>query len=266
MNAERAIYLTDIPSPEIGAAVRDATVVWGIGSVEQHGPHLPISVDFDIADSLSREVAGRLTNGLVAPTQPFGARSLPQSGGGLAFPGTIFITGDILINYFKQIISGFADLGCRKLVIIGGHFENEPFVFEAIDIARHDKSLREMSVSAFSWWSLVTQDWIEEHLGERFPGWHAEHAGLTETSLMMFLRPGVVNDIRLEHATPPQSGIYDHPLDLAAATTQGVLSSTVGATAELGQNLFKHIVEQICLKLESTSAFHGEISKQLNLM
>ncbi|MDR6819954.1 creatinine amidohydrolase [Neorhizobium sp. 2083] len=266
MTTDRTTYLTDIPSPEIQAAVRDATIVWGIGSVEQHGPHLPVSVDFDIANSLSREVAGRVTNGLMAPTQPFGARSLPQSGGGLAFPGTIFITGDILINYLKQIIVGFAGLGCRKLVIVGGHFENEPFVFEAVDMARHERSLGGMSVTAFSWWSLVTQNWIDENVGERFPGWHAEHAGLTETSLMMYLRPSVVNDIRLDHPTPPQSGIYDHPLDLAATTTQGVLSSTVGATAKLGQRLFGHIVDQICLKLESESTLRGEASKQLKLM
>jgi creatinine amidohydrolase len=249
----KAPALADLTSADVRSAVEGATIVWGVGSIEQHGPHLPLSVDLDIADAMSRATALRLGRAYVAPAQAFGARSLPQSGGGLIYPGTVFLGGAVLIEYLEQVVSGFADLGCSRLVVVNGHYENEAFIFEAVDSCRHAGRLGRMAISAFSWWSLVQQDWIERRIGSRFPGWHAEHAGLTETSLMMYLRPGVVRSMRPEHATPPPAGLYAHPVDLQAIATDGVLSSTTGSTRELGAALFAHVIDEICIRVRSDS-------------
>ena len=237
--------LSDLTSAEVPQSLQGATIVWAFGSVEQHGPHLPLSVDLDIADAFATATAARLEHSFVAPPQAFGARSLPGSGGGLAFPGTLYLRGGVLIEYLQGLIAGFATLGCKQLVIINGHYENEAFLLEAIDSTREAGELGTCAVTAFSWWSLVEQTWLDRHIGKRFPGWHAEHAGLTETSLMLHLKPDLVGLERPEHPTPPPAGIYVHPVDLPKTTTDGVLSSTACSTAELGRALFEHVVERI---------------------
>jgi len=235
---------TDVTSAEATSAATEATLVWAIGGIEQHGPHLPLSVDFDIADALARQVAAEL-DGYTLPSQPISVRSLPQSGGGLAFPGTVFVHGTSFVHYITNALTSLAELGPRRVVVLNGHYENEVFLFEALDMCRSSGKLDTTAVVALSWWSAVQGSWTAEHLPD-FPGWHAEHAGLTETSLMMFLRPQAVREDRPEHDAPPPAGVYAHPVDVDRISHNGALSSTAGASAEIGEALFWHVVDNIC--------------------
>jgi creatinine amidohydrolase len=62
---------------------------------------------------------------------------------------------------------------------------------------------------------------------------------------MMYLRPDVVRPQRPSHASPPPAGVYRHPVDVEKISNQGVLSSATGASAELGERLFWHLVDGI---------------------
>ncbi|MBP2406557.1 Creatinine amidohydrolase [Streptomyces netropsis] len=241
----------DLTSPEVPGAVSGATLVWPVGGLEQHGPHLPLSVDFDIPDALARQVVAEV-GGLLLPGQPFSARSLPQSGGGLHFPGTVHIGGGTFVDYLTHCLRALARLEPARLVVINGHYENEGLLFEAIDGCEPARTFPHTEIVAFSWWSLVEDEWLGKHVPE-FPGWHAEHAGLTETSLMMYLRPDVVRAARPTHDTPPPPGIYRHPVDVDRMSNQGVLSSTTGADAELGEKLFWHVLDGITRTLSDSS-------------
>ncbi|WP_217145847.1 creatininase family protein [Streptomyces sp. AC627_RSS907] len=233
----------DLTSPQVPGTMAGATLVWPVGGLEQHGPHLPLSVDMDIPDALARQVAAEV-GGLLLPGQPVSARSLPQSGGGLHFPGTVHLGGATFIAYLTDCLTALSRLGLGRLVVINGHYENEGLLFEAIDGCAPDTVFPDTEVVAFSWWSLVTEEWLGEHI-PRFPGWHAEHAGLTETSLMMYLRPDAVRAERPSHTSPPPAGVYRHPVDVDEISNQGVLSSATGASAELGERLFWHLVDGI---------------------
>ncbi|MEU4210416.1 creatininase family protein [Streptomyces sp. NPDC026206] len=237
----------DLTSTEVLAAMRGATLVWPVGGLEQHGPHLPLSVDFDIPDALARQVV-RETDGFLLPGQPFSARSLPQSGGGLHFPGTVHIGGAAFIGYLTHCLTALSALRPARLVVINGHYENEALLFEAIDGCEPARTFPDTEITAFSWWSMVREDWLGEHV-PAFPGWHAEHAGLTETSLMLYLRPESVRAGRPDHDTPPQAGVYRHPVDVDLMSNQGVLSSTSGASARLGERLFWHVVDTVMTAL-----------------
>ncbi|MGI5500340.1 creatininase family protein [Lentzea sp. CA-135723] len=230
----------DLCSPEVHDAVEAQTLVWPVGSIEQHGPHLPLSVDLVIAEAFAQQIARELA-AFALPVQPVAARSLPQSGGGLAFPGTVFVRGGTLIDFLADTIRSLCALPVRRLLIVNGHFENEPFVFEALDQIACERAGHEPELIALSWWSLVDDGWLRARL-PAFPGWHAEHGGLTETSLMLYLRPDLVTASRPCHDDPPRPGIYLHPADTASTTNNGVLSSTTGANAELGEELFWHVV------------------------
>ncbi|GAA0734383.1 creatininase family protein [Dactylosporangium roseum] len=242
MTAARSF--TDLTSAEAGAQVRGATLVWPIGTIEQHGPHLPLSVDIDIPQALARAVAARL-GGYLVPVHSIAARSLPQSGGGLSFPGTVYVRGAVLVEYLRDAVASLMDLRPGRLVVINGHYENEALIYEALDLCRTAGALGSAEVFAFSWWSLVHETWLSEHV-PKFPGWHAEHAGFTETSLMLHLRPELVTPVRPVHDTPPHPGVYLHPADHRQLSHQGALSSSELASAEAGESLFGHVVHNIC--------------------
>ncbi|GGZ59665.1 creatininase [Streptomyces inusitatus] len=235
-------FYADLTSAETPGALGGQTVLWPVGATEQHGPHLPLSVDSVLAEEFARAIAGEL-DGFVLPVQPVAARSLPQSGGGLSFPGTLHVNGDTLVRFLREALLSLTGLPFSRLLVVNGHFENEPFIFEALDQVRQQGGFEGKEVLAFSWWSLVQESWLRAELPE-FPGWHAEHAGVTETSLMLYLRPDLVREARPGHDRPPRNGVYLHPIDVARTTNEGVLSSTSGSSAALGEKLFRHVVAE----------------------
>jgi creatinine amidohydrolase len=216
------------------------------GTVEQHGPHLPLTVDIEIPLRIATSVAEKL-GGLVAPAISYGARSLPQSGGSPEIRGTVRVRGNVLTEYLKDVIAGYVAMGFRSIVILNGHYENEAFLFEALELCREEGRLEGNRIVAMSWWSLVSQPLLDKLFGERFTGWHAEHASACETSLMLHLRKDLVGPIRVDHATPPRAGIYEYPIEAAKVSNRGVLGNTSAANAESGKALF----EEICKQLEA---------------
>ncbi|MGE7994029.1 creatininase family protein [Pseudomonas sp. NPDC089554] len=242
MSEHTVELFSELTSKEVRQAVEGRVLVWPIGGIEQHGPHLPLNVDALIPEAFAK-AACIDQQAIMLPLLPISVRSLPQSGGGLQFPGTVFVEGGTFIDYLEQALRSLASLPFRQLVIINGHYENEGFIFEALDKVRGQGVLGQRSVLAFSWWSLVDERWVAEHLPE-FPGWHAEHAGITETSLMLHLHPHLVRAERPDHEHPPRCGVYQLPLR-ADASTEGVLSKTSTASADIGKRLFGHVRQQI---------------------
>jgi len=80
----RATDLADLTSPQAGARARaGALLAVPLGSTEQHGPHLPLATDTDIAVALCRRLAAARDDVLIAPTVAYGS-----SGEHAGFPGT----------------------------------------------------------------------------------------------------------------------------------------------------------------------------------
>src|SRR6202795_506444 len=199
-------------SENVRAEAKYAILVIPVGAGEQHGPHLPLTVDTEIPVRIATMLVERL-NIIVAPAIPYGARSLPQSGGGPSFPGTINIRGSVLTDYLKDVIAGYIATGFRSIIILNGHYENESFIFEAVGLCRQEGKLEGTKIIAVGWWSLVSDAMLKKLFGDRFPGWHAEHASACETSLMLHLRNDLVGTARMDNPTPPRAGIYLYPVD-----------------------------------------------------
>jgi len=219
-------------------------LVLPVGSVEQHGPHLPLTVDIEIPVRIASRLV-ETVDGVVAPVIPYGARSLPQSGGSPDIPGTIRVRGSVLTDYLKDVIAGYVSTGFRSIVILNGHYENEAFLFEALELCRQEGRLEGARIVALSWWSLVPQALLDKLFGDRFTGWHAEHASACETSLMLHLRKDLVGPARVDNATPPRAGIYMFPIDASKISNRGVLGNTSSSSAEIGRALFEEICAQL---------------------
>ena len=102
MNNRRLIYMTW----QEYAASRDHSLIVPIGSTEQHGPHLPLSVDAILADRFA-ELLAEEVDGVIAPVLSYGYKSKPRSGGGPLFPGTIDLNGSTLQNLLLDLLLEF---------------------------------------------------------------------------------------------------------------------------------------------------------------
>src|SRR5260370_32687766 len=152
----------------VRAEAKDAILVLPVGAVEQHGPHLPLTVDTEIPVRIASMLVVRLKV-IVAPAISYGARSLPHSGGGPGFPGTINIRGSVLTDYLKDVIAGYIATGFRSIVILNGHYENEGFILDALELCRQRSQLGCTTLIPVGSWSPVSQATVIELFSYRFP-------------------------------------------------------------------------------------------------
>ncbi|KHS57334.1 amidase [Terrisporobacter othiniensis] len=210
-------------------------VILPVGSVEQHGPHLPLFTDTIISEGFAN-LLGDKVNGIVMPSINYGYKSQPASGGGPLFPGTIDLNGTTLINLVKDIIEELIRDGVRKIALVNSHFENQAFLLEAIDLVSKNMPAN-TKIIMMSWWDLITQNTIDKIFDEiEFPGWALEHAAITETSLILKFKPELVHmdkliDEKIEEV--PTYQVYPIPKDLVPKS--GLLSIGRTSSAAKGE-------------------------------
>lgn len=219
------------------------TVILPVGSVEQHGPHLPLFTDTIISEGFSNLLADRI-NGIVMPSINYGYKSQPASGGGPLFPGTIDLNGSTLISLVKDIIEELIRDGVKKIAIVNSHYENQAFLLEAIDLV--SRSMPEgTKIIMMSWWDLITQKTIDKVFDEvEFPGWALEHAAITETSLILKFAPDTVYMDRLIEEKideVPTYQVYPIPKDLVPSS--GLLSIGRTASKEKGNLIVEEALD-----------------------
>lgn len=220
-------------------------VILPVGSVEQHGPHLPLFTDTIISEGFAK-LLGEKTNGIVMPSINYGYKSQPASGGGPLFPGTIDLNATTLIALIKDILEELIRDGVKKIAIVNSHFENQAFLLEAIDLV--SKNMPNVTkIIMMSWWDLITQETIDKVFDEvEFPGWALEHAAITETSLILKFAENLVYmdrliDEKIEEV--PTYHVYPIPKDLVPAS--GLLAIGRTSSKEKGELIIKEALEKM---------------------
>ena len=183
-----------LKSPDFARLDPTRTVaVLPLAAIEQHGPHLPLSVDLDLLEGLIAHTLPLLAAELpvlLLPTQAVG-RSIEHE----AFAGTLTVESDALIQSWIQIGAGVARAGLKKLVLLNTHGGN----VSSMDIvgrelrARH--GLTVLMVHSFALKLPAEVQALfppEEH---RF----GAHGGDIETSLMLALHPERVDMAKAQH-------------------------------------------------------------------
>jgi creatinine amidohydrolase len=159
-----------------------------VGAIEQHGPHLPVAVDACINQGIVRRALELLPAAVpvtVLPMQPVG-----KSDEHLAFPGTLTLSAGTLARVWTELGEAVARAGIKKLLLFNSH-GGQPQVMEIV--ARDLRVRLGMTVVAYSWFAggqpggLVPDEEVR----------HGIHAGAIETSMMLHLRPDLV---QMEHA------------------------------------------------------------------
>ncbi|CEK29665.1 creatinase [[Clostridium] sordellii] len=220
-------------------------VILPVGSVEQHGPHLPLFTDTIISEGFAK-LLGERVNGIVMPAINYGYKSQPASGGGPLFPGTIDLNGKTLISLVMDILEELIRDGVKKIAIVNSHFENQAFLLEAIDLVSK-KMPTGTKIIMMSWWDLISQPTIDKVFDEvEFPGWALEHAAITETSLILKFAPNLVHmdrliDEKIEEV--PTYQVYPIPKDLVPKS--GLLSIGRTSSKEKGELIINESLENM---------------------
>ncbi|AVM01557.1 mycofactocin biosynthesis peptidyl-dipeptidase MftE [Gordonia iterans] len=222
--------MNDVPElssavwPEIGGSA--VTLVVPLGSVEQHGPHLPLDTDTRIAGEVARRAVsalaaksadaegGRAADVRLAPSMPYGA-----SGEHEGFPGTVSIGTEALTSVLLEL----GRSACRwavRLLFVNGHGGNGAAVLAAVG------TLRAEGRDA-AWFPCAFPD-------------ADPHAGFTETSVLLEISP---NDVHMHAAEPgdvrPITDIIGElrSVGVAGVSPNGVLGDPTGATGAHGARL-----------------------------
>jgi creatinine amidohydrolase len=241
----------DLTTAEVGTALsRDSVLVLPTGAVEPHGPHLPMSTDLVVAEELSAAVvdAGARA-GHDVWLMP--ALAYTKSDEHAELPGTIWTRASTFFETLVDIGASIVGTPARRLLVINAHGGNSALVEVAARELR-----RRFGLQTFFAWGPATPGPTERGLGI--------HAGWAETSIMLHLRPDLV-DMDHAHATIADTVAgYDHvgftkTIRFGWLSTDfsesGVVGDPTGATATIGEVLFNDRVTELVAALGEVATF-----------
>ncbi len=229
---------------------KNTIVLLPCGALEQHGPHLPLGTDALLSTAIAQSVAEHI-NGIVAPVVSYGYKSQPKSGGGQHFTGTTSLDGNSLIQLIRDVVRELARQGATRIVLVNGHYENQWFLTEGIELAVRDIGpSSDLRVVRLEYWDFLTEDILNQVFPDGFPGFALEHAAVMETSLMAHYYPQLVKLDRIPDVPPVEFPPYDvFPLRPEWVPASGVLSSAKAATPEKGALMADHVAQGIAVAL-----------------
>lgn len=230
-----------------------------LGAIEQHGPHLPVSTDATIAEQMCLRAAALLgpeVPVLVMPTQAIG-----KSTEHLQYEGTLTHTAETLLHSWMEIGTSVARAGLRKLVFFNGH-GGQPQIMEIC--CRELRIKHDLLCVGSGGGSFGPPPGAEVPADERR---HGIHAGLVETSIMLYLDAA---HVRMEHAEDFRGLLAEvdsrfQRLRIIGSTYVGWQSQDLhplgcsgdarGANAELGRIYVEHIVGGLAALLQEVSTY-----------
>lgn len=245
------IDLAQMTSPEIGAAIERGrtTVVFAVGSNEQHGPCLPVSTDTLLGDALALSVAEGLGDALKAPTINVGC-----SEHHMRFPGTITLSKETLQRVVREYVDSLSRHGFKRIVVLPSHGGNfGPLGEISEELQRRHPRVKVVVYSDLQGFVDVLMK-TSERLGVS-PEASGAHAGESEVSMLMWAEGSLVRTERIPDARGYIGGfdeetaqrIFDH--GIGALSPNGVLGDPTGASSEHGRayvdDLTYAIVEHI---------------------
>ena len=249
---EIKVLYDELTWPEMREAIaRQPVVLLPFGTIEDHGPHLPINTDNVIVEALCREAARRAPGEMLV--MPLVAYGLDEHH--MDFPGTVSVDMHTLLAYVSDVAISVARHGFTHVLVVNGHGSNAPLA----DLAARRVVLETGIVcGAMSPNAAIDPALAEPALseGRRSEAGGVAHAGEYETAMMLHLRPDLV---QMERAVREMGQLkltyfnWDHPEPSVLSwqdwwsrmSESGVCGDPTVATAAFGRALFETTAENL---------------------
>ena len=248
--------LGDLSALQLSAELsKDSIVVLPLGAIEQHGPHLPLNTDFVVADAVARaavEKFGAETNAWLLPTLPF-----TKSNEHAWAAGTMWLSATTMMSVIDDIGRCVAATPAKKIMFINGHGGNSALM------AMMNRELRlKYGLQTFLAHPHMPADQggssAESELGM------GVHGGVDETSVMLHLRPDLV-DMSLAVRRVPEGLAKNEQVKFGGRVAfgwrsndffpEGHIGDPTGASADLGARMFAGAVESLGGAMKEISRF-----------
>ena len=264
----------ELSGPAAAAALGpDSVVVLPTGAIEHHGPHLPLITDFLLADLISAAaVEQAVTAGLDVWLLP--TLSYTKSDEHSWAPGTMWLSWDTMMRTVLDLGRSVAATGARKLVFLNGHGGNTALLQVAVREIRRLTGLQTFVMPSLVVGGPTTGGAANSGAANGAARPNGEglderglsiHGGTAETSILMHLRPDLVDLSLAERAVPEHLadltyiGFNAKPVSFGWLSNDfgpsGVIGDPTQATEAYGKNLYEFSVRQAVASLAEIAAF-----------
>lgn len=206
-----------------------------IGSLEQHGHHLPLNTDSLIAQAIANKLGEKIDKSYVLPALPFSA-SFEHAG----YPGSVSLRSSTIIAVIQDIIESVERMGVKKTIIVNGHGGNMLLgnIAQEMNV---DKPRVLVVPNRKHWDQAYEKSGLSTNLSEDM------HAGEGETSLLLYLyENGVVRSDKLTDVASTDRSLFN-VLGMKPFSETGSIGFATRASAVKGKLILHHLVEQIDL-------------------
>ena len=197
-----------------------------VGSIEQHGPHLPISTDSDIVTEIASKLSDKV-KGILLPTISYGISDEH-------FPFfNLSIKKSTLSRILEDICESLIKNGISKIIIINGHYGN---LDSLRSFEKKQKTRRKIKI--FSYWKYMDKEF--------------DHAGNVETSIMLAISKNV--DMRKAKKGFQTDGMSKREISkinklaqksFPKVTGNGVWGDPTKSSSTLGRKIIKEVVNNL---------------------
>lgn len=245
-NAKRkrgSLWLDELSMTEAEKAARTgAVVIFPVGSVEEHGDHLPLCTDSLQPEYVALEVSKK-TGCFVAPPLRYGVCNSTRN-----FPGTISIAFDSLYRITRDILAELTRNGFNKIIVLSGHAGQSHMA--ALRLAAQKVILRNGNASSEKKTRIMVlsdYDFAYELKGKYFSEKDG-HAGTIETSRIMAIEPEMIK--AKGKASFPQMPRFEVAAHPERYFPTGVVGDPTAASPSKGRKINKYVIEQIVRLVE----------------
>lgn len=238
-------YWRDLSSPMFPTLPTETIAVLPIGAIEQHGPHLPVWVDSCINELLLDRALAALPAAMSVLALPL--QAVGKSNEHNAFAGTLSLSAETLIALLVELGQSVQRAGIRKMVLLNSH-GGQP---QILDIVARELRIRYgMLVVNAAWFGFG----MPENLFSASECRHGIHGGEVETSLMLHLRPDLVDmtqarnfvslgqEMEAEFELLSPEGRFGFGWQAQDLNPQGVCGNAAAADGDRGARLARHMV------------------------
>ena len=218
------------PDTTLDERARAPVVLLPVGSLEQHGPHLPLTTDTLVAATVAAEIAA------AHPVRRLPPLTFSCSHEHAAWPGTVSISAATLAAVVTDVAASLQRAGAARLVLVNGHGGN----YVLGNVVQEASAGPGLPLALFP----GEPDWerARADAGLRTSDWSDMHAGELETSILLHAHPALVGQLgpHLDHLADDRRHLLSR--GLRAYTTSGVVGRPSLASARKGRDVLASLV------------------------